>query len=125
MTEEQEQMEFIKWLRRNGILHFHCPNEVGGNTKSLKIRAIKMKKMGVSKGVPDLFVFIPVEGVTGKTDAYQPIAIEMKRRKGSSTSAEQKKWLEVLEMAGIPSQVCKGAEEAISFVESIRKEINE
>lgn len=123
MTEEQEQMEFVKWLEANKIPHFHCPNEVGGQTRSLKVRAVKMKRMGVSKGVPDLFVFIPVFGVTGRPDAYQMCAIEMKRKKGSTTSKEQKAWLKVLQASGAMSAVCKGAEEAIAFVEAIRKEI--
>ena len=124
MTEEQEQIAFVEWLRANKILHFHCPNEVGGQNKSLRVRAVKMKRMGVSKGVPDLFVFIPVSGINGRVDSYQPLAIEMKRRKGSTTSKEQKEWLKVLELAGIPSRVCKGCEEAIKFVEEIKKEIH-
>lgn len=124
MTEEQEQIAFVKWLTANHILYFHCPNEVGGQTKALKIRAMKMKRMGVSKGVPDLFVFIPVYGVDNKIGCYQMCAIEMKRQKGSTTSKEQKEWLKVLEMAGIPCAICKGAEKAIDFVEAIKKEIN-
>lgn len=123
MTEEQEQIEFVRWLEANQIPHFHCPNEVGGQTKALKVRAIKMKRMGVSKGVPDLFVFVPIKGVTGKIDAYQPLAIEMKRQKGSTTTKEQKEWLNLLEMAGIPGAVCKGAEKAIEFVEQTINEI--
>lgn len=123
MTEEQEQIAFVEWLQINNIPHFHCPNEVGGQSKALRVRAIKMKKMGVSKGVPDLFVFIPVCGVTGRVDSYQMCAIEMKRRQGSTTSPEQKEWLRVLELAGIPCAVCKGAEKAIEFVEKIESEI--
>lgn len=89
----------------------------------MKARAIKMKKMGTSKGFPDLLVFIPIVGTTGEPDAYQPLAIEMKRKKNSMTSTEQKAWLKVLEMAGIPSRVCKGAEDAVAFVEESIKEI--
>lgn len=124
-SEEDEQQAFVQWLMLNNIPHFHCPNEIGGQTRSLKVRAIKMKRMGVSKGVPDLFVFIPVAGINGHTDAYQAVAIEMKRKKGARTSEEQKQWLKVLELAGIPCAVCKGAEEAIKFVETIRKEIGD
>lgn len=123
MTEEQEQMEFVRWLRINKIPHFHCPNEVGGQTRSLKVRAIKMKRMGVSKGVPDLFIFIPVAGINGHTDAYQAVAIEMKRKKGARTSDEQKEWLKVLELAGIPCAICKGADKAIEFVKEIQESI--
>jgi hypothetical protein len=83
-----------------------------------------MKKMGTSKGFPDLLVFIPIYGVTGEIDSYQMCAIEMKRRKGSTTTKEQKQWLQVLESAGIPCAVCKGAENAIEFINKIRKEIS-
>ena len=122
-TEEEEQIAFVQWCRLKGIICHHSGNEIGGSTSAMKARAVKMKKMGTSKGFPDLLVFIPIVGTTGEPDAYQPIAIEMKRKKNSTTSAEQKEWLKVLEMAGIPSQVCKGAEEAIAFVEENIKEI--
>lgn len=117
MTEEQEQIAFVQWLKIKRIPHFHCPNEVGGQTKALKMRAIKMKRLGVARGVPDLFVFVPLKGVYGEVDSYQPLGIEMKRRSGSTTSKEQVAWLEILEMAGIPSRICKGAGEAIEFVQ--------
>lgn len=125
MTEEQEQMVFVEWLRINHIPHFHCPNEVGGQTKSLRMRAIKMKRMGVSKGVPDLFIFIPVYGIDHHIDAYQAVVIEMKRKKGARASIEQKEWLKIIESSGVPCAICKGAEEAINFIEGIRSEIND
>lgn len=121
--EQDEQMAFVRWCQLNQILVHHSGNEIGGSTSAMKARAVKMKKMGTSKGFPDLLVFIPVKGITGRADAYQMCAIEMKRRKGSTTSKEQKAWLEVLQAAGAMSAVCKGADEAIAFVEAIRKEI--
>jgi len=121
--EEDEQMAFVQWCRIMGIRVHHSGNEIGGSTSAMKARAVKMKRMGTSKGFPDLLVFIPVCGVTGKIDCYQMCAIEMKRRKGSTTSKEQKAWLEVLQASGAMSAVCKGADEAIAFVEAIRKEI--
>lgn len=123
--EEDEQIAFVQWCRLNHIIVHHSGNEIGGSTATVKVRAIKMKKMGTSKGFPDLLVFIPVYGTTGEVDCYQMCAIEMKRRKGSTTSAEQKEWLRVLTESGVLCAVCKGAEEAINFVEGIRKEINE
>lgn len=121
--EEDEQIAFVRWCRLQDIRVHHSGNEIGGSTSAMKARAVKMKKMGTSKGFPDLLVFIPVYGVTGKIDAYQMCAIEMKRRKGSTTSPEQKEWLKVLQASGVMSAVCKGAEEAISFVQKIIKEI--
>lgn len=47
-------------------------------------------------------------------------AVEMKRLKGSVTSPEQKAWIEALSLAGIPSKICKGYEQAVQFIESIK-----
>ena len=123
--EEDEQMAFVQWCHLNNILVHHSPLEFAGSSRAVKVRAIKMKKMGTSKGFPDLLVFIPVYGATGHIDCYQMCAIEMKRRKGSTTSKEQLAWLDVLQGSGAMCAVCKGADEAIAFVEAIRKEIND
>lgn len=122
--EEDEQMVFHQWLQLRHIPHVHIPNEVGGSTPALKARAVKMKKMGVSKGFPDLLVFIPVKGATGEIDSYQMCAIEMKRRKGSRTSKEQRQWLEILQASGAMASVCHGADEAIAYVEAIMEEVH-
>ena len=121
--EEDEQMAFVQWCQIYDIRVHHSGNEIGGSTSAMKARAVKMKKMGTSKGFPDLLVFIPVYGITGRIDAYQMCAIEMKRRKGSTTSPEQKEWLRVLQSSGVMCAVCKGADEAIKFVEKIASEI--
>lgn len=127
-TEEQEQMAFVQWLRLKGYAHFRVPNET--YTKSFKQKA-KNKALGVSSGVPDLFVVVPrpyrcwcgecsedsLKGATIPT----LVAIEMKRKKGGTTSANQKQWLKTLNEAGIQSVVCKGCDEAIKFIESITK----
>ena len=114
--EEDEQITFVRWCQINGLICHHCANEVGGSTRALKLRAIKAKKMGTSKGFPDLLVFVPIKGINDRIDAWQMLAIEMKRKKYSTTSAEQKEWIKILELAGVPSRVCKGAEEAVAFV---------
>lgn len=121
--EEDEQMAFVQWCRIMGIRVHHSSNELGGSTPAIKARGVKMKKMGTSKGFPDLLVFIPVCGFDGVIDSYQMCAIEMKRRKGSKTTPEQEEWLEVLQASGAMCAVCKGADEAIQFIEAIRKEL--
>ncbi len=69
--------------------------------------AQKMIREGVSKGFPDLLVFLP-----GKL-----LAIEMKRLSGSKTSDDQKRWIKTLNGYGyIESTVCKGADAAIEFI---------
>ena len=123
--EEDEQRAFVTWCHLNGIYVHHSGNEIGGSIRAMKTRAIKMKQMGTSKGFPDLLAFIPITGVDDEIDAYQMLAIEMKRLKGSTTTREQKEWGEILEKAGIPFRVCKGAEKAIEFVNEYRNEIKE
>lgn len=118
-TEAEEQQAFVNWCRLNHYKVHHSANEVGGSSQAMKIRAIKAKKMGTSKGFPDLLVFVPIYGIDDDVDAYQPIAIEMKRTKGSTTSSEQKVWGDILEKSGIPFKVCKGCESAIEFVQQI------
>lgn len=81
------------------------------------IRGAKLKKMGQSAGVWDYEVFVPVYGIDNTVDDYQLLKIEMKRRRGGTVSPEQKKWEKIYETAGIPCKVCKGAKEAIAFVE--------
>lgn len=114
--EEDEQKAFVDWLRIKGIPHEHIPNEVGGSSRGMKLRAMKMKRLGTCKGFPDLLVFVPIKGIGGKVDCYEMLGIEMKRKKGGRVSDEQKEWLKILEMAGVKSKVCKGCDEAIEFV---------
>ena len=115
--EEDEQTAFVQWCHLKQIPVHHSGNEIGGSTRDVKMRAVKMKRMGTSKGFWDLVVFVPIKGVTGEIDAYQQIMIEMKRRRGGTVSPEQKEWGKIYETAGIPNKICKGADEAIEFVE--------
>ena len=124
-TEDQEQEAFVQWLRLKGYPHFRVPNET--YTRSWSQKA-KNKKLGVSSGVPDLFVAVPFppphliiahkdrdDEVRNKT----LVAIEMKRKKGGVTSANQKQWIKTLNEAGVQTVVCKGCNAAIEFIESI------
>lgn len=103
-TEDAEQAAFVQWLRLKRLPHFHVPNST--YTKSWKQKA-KNKALGVVPGVPDIFVV-----VGGKL-----VAVEMKRTKGGVVSASQIEWLKTLESAGVAGRVCKGADEAIKFIE--------
>ena len=124
-TEDQEQEAFVQWLRLKGYPHFRVPNET--YTRSWSQKA-KNKKLGVSSGVPDLFVavtFPPPHLIIYKDDGSELkrdkklVAIEMKRKKGGVTSKNQKKWIKTLNEAGIQTVVCKGCDAAIEFIESI------
>ena len=106
-TEEQEQAYVFQWamlmekqypeLR----LLYHCPN---GELRD-KIIALKLKRLGVKKGVPDLFLPVARCGFNG-------LYIEMKRKHGGRLSPEQKQWLADLEAEHYRAIVCHGGEEA-------------
>ena len=122
--EDDEAMIFAAWLRGQQIPHTHIANEIGGSTRSAKLRALKAKRMGQTAGVWDYEIFIPIYNTFDEVDAYQEIRVELKRTKGSTVSEAQKRWGEVYELAGIPCAVCKGADKAIEFVKQVIKEIN-
>ena len=119
--EDDECIAFSAWLKLNHIPHTHIPNESKGNRPTDRRRQAKMKAMGQAKGFWDYLVFIPFKGVSDEIDTYQLVAIEMKRQKGGTTSEAQKTWREIYEKSGLPAKVCKGAAEAIKFVECILK----
>jgi len=109
--EEAEQMALVQWLELHGIKYTHVPNE--GKHK-VQYRA-KQKRLGVKAGVPDILIFDRPPACPDNVGA----AIELKRRKGGTLTAEQKKWLEVLSQKGWAVAVCRGADEAIKFLESL------
>lgn len=92
--------------RYEGVEHiYHCPN--GGSRN--KIEAARLKAQGVKKGVPDLFLPVPL----GK---YHGLYIEMKYDSGK-TSDDQKSWLKWLSEHGYKCAVCYSADEAIKEIE--------
>lgn len=106
--EDEEQKEVVEYCKQRGIPCFRVPNETF--TKSWAQKN-KNKALGVSAGVPDLFVALEGTGLLG---------IEMKRVKGSTTSQAQKDWIATLNtIPGIEARVCKGAVEAIQFIEEL------
>jgi hypothetical protein len=86
-------------------LFTHISNET--YTKYWSVKA-KNKMMGVRPGIPDYLV------VTAK----ELLFIEMKRTKGGVVGKEQKEWLKFLTAIGVQAVVCKGAEEAITFLDA-------
>ena len=119
--EDDECITFSSWLKLNNIPHAHIANESRSSSQSAIIRGAKLKKMGQSRGVWDYEIYVPIKGITGEIDCYELIKIEMKRRVGGVLSVEQKQWGKIYELAGIPCKVCKGADEAIAFVNKYLK----
>lgn len=116
-VEDDECIAFHQWLELRHIPHAHIANESRSGSRNAMIRGAKLKRMGQSAGVWDYEIYVPVLGVTGEVDDYQLLKVEMKRRYGGTVSPEQKNWQKIYETAGIPCMVCKGAKQAIAFVE--------
>lgn len=119
--EDDECEAFSNWLKLNNIPHAHIANESRSSSRGAMIRGAKLKRMGQSRGVWDYEVYVPIRGITGKIDCYELIKIEMKRRYGGVVSAEQKQWGKIYELSGINCRVCKGADEAIKYVQSFMR----
>lgn len=109
-TETAEQAALIEWaslVAYQGVklvdLITHVPNE---GRRGYKAQA-DFKKLGGSRGYPDLIIDIAAGG-------YHGLRIEMKAPKGfsSSVSAHQKQWLERLNKQGYKAVICYGFDEA-------------
>ena len=107
LSEYEHQKIFVKWLRDNKIKCASSGNGFALNTQDNVMYMAKLKASGLSKGFPDLEVFIG----NGKS-----LYIEMKRKKGGVVSEEQKKWITWLNDNGYSAKVCHGADEAIEYV---------
>lgn len=87
-----------------------------GNNRGMWAIAKKMKAEGVRKGVPDIFLPIPVMDVA---NSYMKAGlwIEMKAGK-NKPKEEQKWWLEQLDEYGYRVEVCYGFQEAVDVISS-------
>ena len=110
-SEEDEQKTLVEWLMWHRIRFCHVPNG-GYRTKR---EGAKFKRLGVQKGMVDILIFDPPPAYPDNVGA----AIELKRRKGGRVTAEQSAWLNDLKDRGWAVAVCKGAAEAIEFLESL------
>lgn len=108
LTEDQEQMAFVEYLEARGLKFTAIPNST--YTKSWAIKN-RNKRLGLRAGLPDLLVVLPGIGL-----AFP----EMKRTKGGVTSDVQKEWITALNaVPNVEARVCKGAVEAIAFIEEL------
>jgi len=110
--EYDECLTFVEFLQLKKIRFAHVHNEMYTRSWNQKRRA---KALGVSSGVPDYMIFISKE--QSNKDRALLLFVEMKRKKGSTTSKAQKEWLSALnEVPWVQGKVCKGADKAIEFV---------
>lgn len=107
LSEYEEQKNFVKWLRDRKIKCSSSGNGFCLDTKNNIYYMAKLKATGLSKGFPDLQVFLG----KGKT-----VFIEMKRKKDSTLYEEQKEWINWLNNNGYKAYICYGADEAIAAI---------
>lgn len=108
-TESVEQATLIAWFKRTypDLRMFAIPNgaHLAGTIAQRARQVQKLKLEGMEPGVCDLMLPCAKNG-------YHGLFIEMKRIKGSVTSADQKKWIKHLNEQGYKAAVCKGWESA-------------
>ncbi|HHH1657050.1 TPA: VRR-NUC domain-containing protein [Yersinia enterocolitica] len=100
-AETEEQAALIEWADKTvidgicvGDYLIHIPNEGKRGPKAAR----DAKRLGLRKGVPDLFLALPRGGYAG-------LWIEMKV-KSRLTSAEQFRWLRKLDNVGYVATTC-------------------
>src|ERR1017187_2023186 len=100
-TEAQDQIKLVVWLRNQGIKVAASAN--GG--KRAYAEGVKLQRMGVSAGFPDLCIPLPIY-------PYHGLFLELKREKGGQVSDEQRYWLDYLNKMGYMAKVTRGLEDA-------------
>lgn len=100
MSEYEIHVQIVAELRAAGRLFFHVPNEI----KVAPQYRAKLKRLGVSAGVPDLIIVTP-------NRCGRPSALELKSERGG-LKAHQREWLERLGACGWSAACTHGLEEA-------------
>ena len=109
--ESEEQQALFSWARLSErtypelALLVHIPN---GGYRNMS-EAVRFKREGVKRGFPDILLPVARGG-------YHSLAIELKRIRGSSTSPEQKQWINALSEQGWKTAICKGWVEARDLI---------
>ncbi|WP_409311410.1 VRR-NUC domain-containing protein [Pectobacterium sp. B1J-3] len=111
-AELEEQAALIEWAAlttvngiRPGRYLIHIPNEGKRGPKAAR----DAKRLGMKKGVHDLFLALPRSGYSG-------LWIEMKAIDGRVTPA-QLEWQELMRSAGYRAEICYGFDAARSEIE--------
>lgn len=110
MTEDQHQMAVIEFCKLHpwGENVHHSANEQKNGTSFAILN--KLKKMGMSKGFPDIFLFIP-------NSKYSGFALELKS-KGRKPTYQQQVWLDKLKSVGYYSTWSDDLDKSIAEVKS-------
>lgn len=118
--EHIEQVAVVKWFRlqfptmANNLFSIPNGSHLAGNTLQRCKQMQSLKNEGFLPGVSDLFLMIP-------SQTYHGLFIEMKRKKGGSTSEPQKRFIKNAINHGYQAKVCHGSEQAINTIKEYIK----
>lgn len=107
--EKSEHSALIKWISYHPILKdlaVHIPNE----GKRHPILGANLKRLGMRKGVSDIFIPYP-------TSSYHGLWIELKREKKYRIEKEQKEWIDKMNELGYYATFAFGWIEAKNIIE--------
>lgn len=109
LLEEYEQIEVVNFLegeKLKGTVLFFSAIPASTYTKSWNQKRTNWAT-GVRRGVSDLIILVK-KGI---------LFCEMKRRKGSKTSLEQKQFIGLVNAyEAVEGKICYGADEAIAWI---------
>jgi VRR-NUC domain len=104
-TEDDEQIRLVVWLTKLNVPFYHIPNQ----RRCSVAYGAKLKRLGVSAGVPD--ICLPI--AKGK---FHGLYIELKRSKGGHLSISQKCWINRLMGLDYAVEVAYGYDEAVKII---------
>lgn len=107
LTEDGEQEAVVEFCALARVPVVHIPNE----GKRSAAYGARMKRLGLAKGFPDLFIPLALSGFHG-------LMIELKRNRTKKATSAQKDWITYLNAQGYRAAVCYGAEEAIEEIKN-------
>jgi hypothetical protein len=109
-SEYQEQCALFDWVDAHTQLYPRL-HMMFATLNGLRLPiglAVKAKRQGNRKGVPDVFLMCPSRG-------YSALVFEMKVKPNKLTD-QQKEWMEHAHCNGYYTSVCYSADEAIELV---------
>ena len=112
--EKEEQIAFVEYCEVNGISVVSTQNGFKMPKAAFNYAAYSrtLKKMGLSKGFPDLIIL-----EKNKSKTHEVLFLEMKRQKGGTLKPEQKDWIQKLDDKDYCVGVAKGCESAIRILQ--------
>ena len=111
MSEARLQSEVVRYISLQYPKARYCAS-LGGQYQPFQSQRLKAKRVGYSKGFPDLFIYEP--SPCGK---YHGLALEIKTLKGRATK-EQKEWIEALNERGYKAVIVKGLPDILNCIDS-------